>query len=171
MPRQTLDDLFTATLGELYDAESQLAVGLPVLRRAALDADLDQLVEEMREATCGQMLRYETMFEMLGRRAKGEPCWSVAPLVVDACDAARSKCAFSRHTGIALALLSVLHLQVVRLQSLAAWAQRCDMEDLAELLTTPLGEKVAFARRLAFHALAADHVATRDGEPAGRTLN
>lgn len=172
MARLNIDDLFVATLGELYDAEAQLAVGLPVLGRADLDGELDRLVDEMHRATCGQMLRYETIFEMLGKRADGEPCWSAAPLVVDAYDAAMSRCPFSRHTGIGLALLSILHLQILRLQSLSAWAQRCSMDSLVELLEVPLAEKVMFARRLSRHALAADRPAVRDStQPVSRTLN
>lgn len=172
MARQNLDELFVATLGELHDAEAQLAVGLPVLGRANLDAGLERLVADMHRATCGQMMRYETVFEMLGKRAEGEPCWSVAPLVVDAYDAAASRCPFSRHSGIGLALLSILHLQIVRLQSLIAWSRRCSMDHLAELLQVPLVEKVVFARRMGVHALAADQLALRETrEPVGRTLN
>lgn len=171
MSRKTLDDLFLATLGELYDAEAQLAVGLPVLQRASLEGDLETLLTDMHQATCGQMLRLETVFGLLGRRAASEPCWSVAPLVVDAYDAARARDSFSRHTGVGLALLSILHLQIVRLQALCAWATRFDLSELSDLLELPLAEKVVFARRLAAHALGADGRSARDALQPARTLN
>ena len=46
MSRLTLDDLFIATLSGLNHAEAQLAVGLPVLRRAKLERGLDQVIED-----------------------------------------------------------------------------------------------------------------------------
>jgi ferritin-like metal-binding protein YciE len=171
MPRDTFDDLFIATLGEVYDAEAQLAVGLPVLKRAQLNDDLARLVASLHDATCSQMLRLEAIFDLVGRDAKSQTCWSVAPLVVDAYDAMQAKDTFSRHSGVGLALLSVTHLQIVRYQSLAAWSLHCDMEQIAELLQEPLATKVMFARQLTAHALAADRAGLYDLEPATPTIN
>ena len=171
MPRETFNDLFTATLGELYDAEAQLAVGLPVLKRAQLNDDLLRVVDAMHEATCGQMLKLEAIFDLVGREAKSHTCWSVAPLVVDAYDAMKARDAFARHSGIGLALLSIAHLQIVRYQSLAAWSIHCGLNQVAELLEEPLAAKVMFARQLTSHALAADRANLFDVEPPTPTIN
>ncbi len=171
MSRETFDDLFTITLGELYDTEAQLAVGLPVLHRAPITGDLEKLLQGMHQQTCSHMLRLEAAFEALGREAKGETCWSVAPLIVDAYDAMTSKEAFARHSGVGLALLSITHLQIIRYQSLIAWAMRCSMNEIVELLEEPLRAKLGHARQLSAHALAADQTDLFDAEPASTSLN
>lgn len=125
MSRQTFDDIFFSVLGELLDAEAQLAVGSSVIRRAKLGPDLEAVVADIGRCSSGQVMRLEIAFRLLGRSVRTEPCWSTAPLLVDALDAAKARDETARHAGVGLALLSILHLQIIRLQSLSAWAVRC----------------------------------------------
>lgn len=171
MARQSFDELFVTTLGELYDAEAQLAVGLPVLMKASFGRELSSLIEEMHHETATQLLRLEALFQTIGHDGKAESCWSVAPLLVDAYDAMNGIDPLSRHCGVALPLLSVMHLQIVRYQAVIAWALRCSMEAIAEDLHGSLKAKVEFARCLSEHSMMADDAALDEEHAPGPTIN
>lgn len=77
----TLMELLTEELRDLYDAEGQLTAASPKLVRVATTKELKQLLTEHTAVTKNQVHRMETVFEILGERAKGKPCKAMRGLL------------------------------------------------------------------------------------------
>ncbi|MGE5568356.1 MAG: ferritin-like domain-containing protein [Rhodospirillales bacterium] len=74
MPAESLQELLSEELKDLYDAEKQLTKALP---KMAKEADSDQVraaFEEHLEVTKRQVERLEEAFQALGEKPKSRPC-------------------------------------------------------------------------------------------------
>jgi ferritin-like metal-binding protein YciE len=66
MANKTLNDLFYATLKDVYFAEKQIYKSLPKLAKAAKSPQLKQAFLTHRQGTEGQIGRLEQVFELAG---------------------------------------------------------------------------------------------------------
>ena len=71
---QSLDEVLTDQIRDLYDAEKQLVKELPRMAKAASHQELRAAFKEHLEITKGHVTRLEQVFESMGVKAKGKPC-------------------------------------------------------------------------------------------------
>ena len=70
MTAKKLDDLFHATLKDVYFAEKKILTALPKMAKAARSDELKAAFEKHRVETEGQVKRLEQVFELRSRRGK-----------------------------------------------------------------------------------------------------
>jgi ferritin-like metal-binding protein YciE len=71
---ESLQELLTDNLRDLYDAEKQLTKALPKLAKSAENELLAKGINEHLEETKKQAERLEKIFEMLGEEPRSKPC-------------------------------------------------------------------------------------------------
>ncbi len=71
---KSLSDLLEHALGDIYYAEKKIYKSLPKMIKAADHPDLIAALTSHREETADQIEKLETIFELLGKRAKAEKC-------------------------------------------------------------------------------------------------
>src|SRR6478672_4155704 len=81
MEENTLRELYTNELRDLYDAENQLVKALPKMAKAATSDELRSGFEEHLEQTKGHVARLEKIFRNLGEKPTGKKCKGMEGLV------------------------------------------------------------------------------------------
>jgi len=74
MPAESLQELLSEELKDLYDAEKQLTKALPKMAKAADSDQVRAAFEEHLEVTKRQVERLEEVFQALGEKPKSRPC-------------------------------------------------------------------------------------------------
>lgn len=74
MPAESLQELLSEELKDLYDAEKQLTKALPKIAKAADSDQIRAAFEEHLEVTKSQVARLEEIFQALGEKPKSRPC-------------------------------------------------------------------------------------------------
>src|SRR5918998_907716 len=67
-----LEDLFLHMLKDVYHAEKQLLRAMPKMAKSTESEELRQAFETHREETVGQIERLEQVFELMGKRLRGD---------------------------------------------------------------------------------------------------
>jgi len=78
---ETVKDLLSDHLRDLYDAEKLLVKTLPKIAKAVNSDDLRQVVQSHLQETENHVSRLEQVFELLGEPAKSKPCPGMRGLV------------------------------------------------------------------------------------------
>ena len=81
---ESLQDLFTHELRDLYDAENQLVKALPAMSRAAQSPELKRAFDTHLRETKEQVRRIEQVFRGLGEKPSGKSCKAMQGLVAEA---------------------------------------------------------------------------------------
>ncbi|HWH91290.1 MAG TPA: DUF892 family protein, partial [Candidatus Binatia bacterium] len=81
MKLNTLQNLYTDELRDLYNAENQLLKALPKMAKAASSEELKEAFEKHLEQTKGQVKRLEQVFEELDEKPKGKTCRAMKGLI------------------------------------------------------------------------------------------
>src|SRR3954464_1896767 len=76
-----LEDLFLATLKDVYYAEKQILRALPKMAKAAESDELRQAFEKHRDETEGHVERLEQVFEGMGKKAQGKTCPAIQGMI------------------------------------------------------------------------------------------
>jgi ferritin-like metal-binding protein YciE len=139
---KTLDDLFLATLKDVYYAEKQILRALPKMAKAAESDELRQAFETHRDETQEQVQRLEQVFEILGKRASGKTCEAIQGIIEEGKeimdDFADSE---ALDAGLIAAGQAVEHYEISRYGTLRRWAQELGLEDAVPLLEQTLEEE------------------------------
>jgi ferritin-like metal-binding protein YciE len=139
---KTLDDLFLATLKDVYYAEKQILRALPKMAKAAESDELRQAFETHRDETQEQVQRLEQVFEILGKRASGKTCEAIQGIIEEGKeimdDFADSE---ALDAGLIAAGQAVEHYEISRYGTLRSWAQELGLEDAVPLLEQTLEEE------------------------------
>jgi ferritin-like metal-binding protein YciE len=138
---KNLNDLFVNILKDMYHGEKQILRALPKMSRAANDPELKKALETHREETVGQVERLEKIFEMMDRRARGEPCEAVQGLVEEAKEVMEAAESEAIDAGLVAAAQAVEHYEIARYGTLKAWARQLGMRDAEKLLAETLAEE------------------------------
>jgi ferritin-like metal-binding protein YciE len=137
-----LEDLFLHLLKDMYHAEKQILRALPKMAKSAESDELRQAFETHREETAGQVERLEKVFEMIGRKARGEPCEAIQGLVEEAKEVMEeAEDPDVMDAGLLAAAQAVEHYEIARYGTLRAWAEELGMQDAAKLLQQTLDEE------------------------------
>ncbi|RIK84715.1 MAG: ferritin-like domain-containing protein [Planctomycetota bacterium] len=83
MSISNLEDLFLNELKDTLDAEKQILKALPKMIKAAENEDLKAGFEEHRAVTETQVERLETIFESLGKAARGKHCPGMEGIIAE----------------------------------------------------------------------------------------
>lgn len=139
---ETLEKLFEDTLRDIYYAEKAILKNLPKMARKAKSSELSSAFEEHIEQTEGQVERLEQIFEMIGKAPRGKRCPAIDGLAEEAGEIMQeAKDEPVRDAGMLAAAQAVEHYEISRYGTLAAWADKLDMSEAAELLRTTLQEE------------------------------
>ena len=137
-----LEDLFLHLLKDVYHAEKQILRALPKMAKATESEELRQAFETHKEETAQQVERLEKVFELVGRKARGEPCEAIQGLVEEAKEVMEeAEDPDVMDAGLLAAAQAVEHYEIARYGTLRAWAEELGMTDAAKLLEQTLDEE------------------------------
>lgn len=140
-----LNDLFMTTLKDVYFAERQLLKALPRMARAAQSQQLREAFLEHREQTQEQVARLTRVFEIIGKRARGQTCEAMMGLIQESEELLEEATEPSpvRDAGLIACGQAVEHYEIARYGTLAAWAETLGHSEAADLLRETLEEEKA----------------------------
>jgi ferritin-like metal-binding protein YciE len=161
----TLEKLFEETLRDIFYAEKAILKNLPKMARKAKSPALAAAFEEHIEQTEGQVERLEQIFEMIGKAPRGKRCPAIDGLAEEAGEIMQeAKDETVRDAGILAAAQAVEHYEISRYGTLAAWADKLNMTEAAELLRTTLQEEKDTDAKLSELALSEINVEADEGD-------
>lgn len=144
-----LDQLFEHGLKDMYYAEKKILRSLPKMIKAAEDPKLKAALEAHREETAGQIETLESVFEMIGKRAKTEKCDAIDGILEEATglmeDFGGSQ---SGDAAIVFSAQAVEHYEISRYGSLVAFAKALGLKDAAAALKGVLDQEYAADKSL-----------------------
>jgi ferritin-like metal-binding protein YciE len=78
---KSMNDLLLTYAQDMYYAERQILKALPKMARASENEELKQALTHHREETQGQVERLQQVFEMMGKRARGQTCEAINGII------------------------------------------------------------------------------------------
>ena len=142
MPVKTMDDLFVATLKDIYYAENQILKALPTMVKKANGPELKQALETHRTETEGQVERLDAVFNLLGVAARGKKCEAIDGIIREAkehMDEIEDENVLD--AGMISSAQAVEHYEICRYGTLIAWAKMLGHDDAVSLLQQNLDEE------------------------------
>jgi ferritin-like metal-binding protein YciE len=137
-----LQELFVSMLKDVYFAEKQVLKSLPKMAKAARSPALKEAFETHREETAGQIERLDKIFELVGERAKGEPCEAIQGILQEGQDVmAELKGKSVMDVGLVGSAKAVEHYEIARYSSMKTIAARLGMDDVVALIDENLAEE------------------------------
>lgn len=144
-----LSDLFEHGLKDMYYAEKKILRALPKMIKAAQDPGLKQALESHRDETMGHVDALETVFDMIGKRAKAEKCDAIDGILEEATglleDFGGSE---TSDAAIVFSAQAVEHYEITRYGSLVAFAKALGLKDAAAELKRVLDQEYAADKAL-----------------------
>lgn len=139
---KNLEDLFIHLLKDVYHAEKQILRALPKMMKKAESGELRQAFETHREETAVQVERLEQIFELAGKRARGEPCEAIQGLIEEGKEVMEeAEDPDVLDAGLIAAAQAIEHYEIARYGTLKAWADQLGMKDASRLLEQTLAEE------------------------------
>lgn len=137
-----LKDLFIDSLKDIYWAENALVSALPKMIQNATSPLLASAIKEHLEVTKNQVVRLETVFELLGEKAQGKKCEAMAGLLKEGDSILEETVPGPvRDAGIIAASQKIEHYEIATYGTLCAFAKTLGENDAAKLLTQTLAEE------------------------------
>jgi ferritin-like metal-binding protein YciE len=139
---KTLEDLFLATLKDIYHGEKQITKALPKMAKKASSPKLVEAMQQHLQETEGQIARLERVFELMGKTPRGKTCEAIEGLVAEG-EEVMDEAAGGEvmDAGLIAAAQAVEHYEIARYGTLAAWARQLGMAEAAQLLEQTLQEE------------------------------
>lgn len=146
---KTMDDLFYATLQDIYYAEKHLLKALKKLSKKASNPELKQGFLDHHAETEIHVDRLETIFEMIGKRAKAKPCDAIQGITAEADEIIEEvEDPEVLDAGIIGAAQAAEHYEISRYGTLKAWAEQMGLEEVVPILEQTLEEEKATDAKL-----------------------
>ncbi|MES3154628.1 ferritin-like domain-containing protein [Sphingomonas faeni] len=146
----TFDDLFLHQLQDVYYAENQITKALPKMVDKATAPALKQGFETHLLETEGQITRLESIFDLLGEKAKAVTCPAIDGIIKEANEVAgeiEDKAVLD--AALIASAQAVEHYEITRYGTLIAWANQLGRADIAAILKETLDEEYATDDKLA----------------------
>lgn len=138
----SLDHLLAAELSDLYSAETQLIEALPKIAEMAQSPELKRVIQKHLEETQGQVQRLEQAFQLLGQDREDKTCAAMKAILKESQQLmAKASTPELKDVVIIGGAQRVEHYEIAGYGTLAAWADRIDRSDIAELLRQTLNEE------------------------------
>src|SRR4029453_17069217 len=145
----TLEDLFTHGLKDIYYAENQILKALPKLIDAATNPQLKKGLKDHLAETEEQVARLEQIFEMREEKPKGTKCPGINGLLAEGDELTGNVADKSvLDAAIITSAQAVEHYEMARYGALIAWARELGRGDFADILEETLVEEKAADQKL-----------------------
>lgn len=141
MAGQSLQDVFTHALKDIYYAENAILKSLPKLSKAASDKVLKEALDRHRTETEGQVKRLERIFELMGQKPEGAKCPAIEGLSAEADEIVAEFEGGARDAGLIAAAQAVEHYEIARYGTLRAWARQLGHDEVVGLIEETLAEE------------------------------
>lgn len=142
MKLNTLSDLLTHELKDLYSAENQLVKALPKMAKAASNEELKAGFEEHLEQTKGHVERLDEIAEQLGIKLAGHKCKAMEGLIEEGAELISEDAEESvRDAGLIGAAQRVEHYEIAGYGTARALALQLGHDEVAEILGETLEEE------------------------------
>ena len=142
MSIKTMDDLFVATLKDIYYAEKQILKALPGMVKKANGKDLKKALETHRQETEGQVERLDQVFKMLEIPARGKKCDAIEGIIDEAKEHMEEiEDEQVLDTGMISSAQAVEHYEICRYGTMIEWAKDLGLDDAVPLLQQNLDEE------------------------------
>ena len=142
MPIKTMDELFVATLKDIYYAEKQILKALPGMVKKANDSELKKALEAHRKETEGQVERLDQVFKMLDEPARGKKCEAIEGIIAEAKEHMEEiENDQVLDAGMISSAQAVEHYEICRYGTLIEWAKDLGHNDAIKLLQQTLDEE------------------------------
>lgn len=142
MEMESLRDLYLEELKDVYNAEKQLLKALPRMARAATHDELRSAFEDHLNVTEEQVRRLETIFDDLGKPARGKKCMGMEGLIAEGKEMMEED---MEPEVLDAALISaaqrVEHYEIAAYGTLRTYARQLGFDNHAELLQQTLDEE------------------------------
>jgi ferritin-like metal-binding protein YciE len=142
MSVKTMDDLFVATLKDIYYAEKQILKALPGMVKKATGPELKKALETHRKETEGQVDRLDQVFKTLDVAARGKKCDAIEGIIAEAkehMEEIEDKQVLD--AGMIGSAQAVEHYEICRYGTLIEWAKDLGHNDAVGLLQQNLEEE------------------------------
>jgi ferritin-like metal-binding protein YciE len=138
----TFKELFEETLKDIYYAEKAILKALPKMAKKASSKKLQTAFTKHQKETEKQVERLGQVFELLGKRASGKKCPAIDGIIEEGEEVMKeTEDDTIRDAAMLAAAQAVEHYEISRYGTLVAWAEKMEMAEAAELLTTTLEEE------------------------------
>lgn len=142
MPIKTMDELFVATLKDIYYAEKQILKALPGMVKKAKEPGLKKALEAHRKETEGQVERLDQVFKMLDEPARGKKCDAIEGIIAEAKEHMEEiENDQVLDAGMISSAQAVEHYEICRYGTLIEWATDLGHNDAIKLLQQTLDEE------------------------------
>ena len=139
---QTLEDLYTDLLKDLYSAEKQLVKALPKMAKNASSADLQKAFQEHLKQTERQVERIERIFNEMGGSPRGKKCIGMEGLIEEGNEIMKEDAEPQvLDAGLIAAAQKVEHYEIASYGTARTWAERLGYDRAARLLQETLDEE------------------------------
>jgi ferritin-like metal-binding protein YciE len=139
---KSMNDLLLTYAQDMYYAERQILKALPKMARASENEELKQALTHHREETQGQVERLQQVFEMMGKRARGQTCEAINGIIEEGEEIVHEfEQGAVRDAGVLASAQAVEHYEIARYGTMIAWAKACGMNDIARVLEETLEEE------------------------------
>ena len=142
MTIKSMDDLFVATLKDIYYAEKQILKALPTMVKKANGPELKEALETHRKETEGQIERLDQVFAYLDVPARGKKCEAIEGIIDEAkehMDEIEDDQVLD--AGMISSAQAVEHYEICRYGTLIEWAKTLGHDDAIALLQQNLDEE------------------------------
>jgi ferritin-like metal-binding protein YciE len=137
-----LEDLFVATLKDMYSAEKSILQALAKMAKAATSEELRGAFEKHRDETEKQVQRLDQVFELLDTPARAKTCDAIRGIIEETKGIMKAfKGSDALDAGLIAAAQAVEHYEISRYGTLKAWAGRLGLKDAVKLLDQTLEEE------------------------------
>ncbi len=142
MSVKTMEDLFVATLKDIYYAEKQILKALPGMISKADNAALKKALENHRTETEGQVERLEKVFQLVDVPDRGKKCEAIEGIIGEAKEhMGEIENERVLDAGIISSAQAVEHYEICRYGTLIEWAKDLGYTEAAKLLAQTLDEE------------------------------
>jgi ferritin-like metal-binding protein YciE len=144
MSINNLEDLFLHDLKDTLDAEKQILKALPKMAKACTSEELRAAFEEHKAMTETQVERLQTIFEGLGKAARGKHCHGMEGLLKEGEEMIKEEePSATLDAALIAAAQKVEHYEIAAYGTLATYAKLLGNEEALDLLTETLEEEKA----------------------------
>lgn len=142
MKLESLQELLSHELSDLYSAENQLLKALPKMAKAATSPELKTAIEEHLEETKGQVERLNTVFEKLGESPKRKKCKAMEGLIEEGSEIIDMEGDDAvKDAALIAAAQRVEHYEMAGYGCARTFATLLGLNDVADLLQETLDEE------------------------------
>lgn len=133
--KETLEDIFEATLKDIYWAEKHLTKALGKLTKAAYNEELKDAFETHQQETEAQIEKLEKCFELLGKKAVAKKCEAMEGLIKEGEEQIEEyEEGHARDAALIGAAQKVEHYEISAYGTLRTMANVLGMAQCAEIL-------------------------------------